>query len=88
MSHSIDKTAQVAAYIKRLPPEAKKELNRALSKLAKLEGDIKPLRNELEGFYRLRVGHHRVVFLYGDRKTIVCVYARHRSRVYEEFLPN
>jgi mRNA-degrading endonuclease RelE of RelBE toxin-antitoxin system len=51
-------------------------------------GDIKPLTDELEGFYRLRVGSHRVVFEYqiieGSR-VITCVFAGPRKWIYEVF---
>jgi mRNA interferase RelE/StbE len=52
---------QVAGWLRNLPPEAKRRVRAALKALKRWQGDIKPLRGELEGFYRLRVGRYRIV---------------------------
>ena len=45
------------------------------------EGDVKALSGHWDGYYRLRVGDHRVVFRMAP-EGIVIVRIRHRSEVY------
>ena len=75
--------AQVVDFVRRLPPEPRQRLRRALRDLARGKGDIKPLEAPLEGYCRLRVGGYRVVFAYGNRGTVECIFAEQRSIVYE-----
>ncbi len=79
---------QVARFIDSLAPEPRRLLRRALRALERESGDIRALEAELSGFYRLRVGRYRVIFHYlqhGDARVIRCVYANHRSLIYEVF---
>ena len=78
--------AQVVDFMRRLPPGPKSRLRRALRDLVKGRGDIKALEAPLEGYCRLRVGGYRIVFSYGNRRTIECVFAEQRSIVYELLL--
>ena len=75
--------AQVVAFVSRLPPEPKCRLRCALRDLAREQGDIKALEAPLEGYCRLRIGGYRVVFSYGKRGTLECIFAEQRSVVYE-----
>jgi mRNA interferase RelE/StbE len=75
-------------YLKRLAPAPRHALRLAIKKLAEEKGDIKPLCDELEGFHRLRVGSHRVIFEYeiiGGKRTVTCVFAGPRKWIYEVF---
>ena len=74
---------QVADFVRRLPPEPKQRLRRALRDLSREKGDIKALEAPLEGYCRLRIGGYRVVFSYRKRATIECIFAEQRSVVYE-----
>lgn len=47
--------------------------------------DLKPLRRELEGFYRLRVGDYRIVYHFELRQIIRLDYADIREVVYDVF---
>jgi mRNA-degrading endonuclease RelE of RelBE toxin-antitoxin system len=79
---------EVLDYLRQLSPKPRQAMRLAIKRLAKEEGDIKPLTDELEGFYRLRVGSHRVVFEYeiiDERRVITCVYAGPRKWIYEVF---
>jgi mRNA-degrading endonuclease RelE of RelBE toxin-antitoxin system len=78
--------AQVVAFVRALPPEPKARVRRALRGLVRERGDIKPLEPPLHGYCRLRVGGYRVVFAYGKRGTIECLFAEQRSVVYELLL--
>jgi mRNA-degrading endonuclease RelE of RelBE toxin-antitoxin system len=76
-------TAQVVDFVRRLPPEPRKRLRRALRELSSERGDIKALEAPLDRYCRLRVGGYRVLFAYGKRQTIECIFAERRSVVYE-----
>lgn len=77
---------QVVDFVRRSPPEPKARLRRALKELRQEKGDIKPLVSPLDGYCRLRVGGYRIVFAYGRRGTIECIFAEQRSVVYELLL--
>ncbi len=79
---------EVLDYLRRLPPQPRHALRVAIRGLARERGDIRPLTDELEGFFRLRVGEHRVVFKYevlDGGRTITCVFAGRRKWIYEVF---
>lgn len=79
---------EVIDYLRRLAPLPRHALRLTIKNLAHETGDIKPLTDELEGYYRLRVGSHRVVFEYqiieGNR-VITCIFAGPRKWIYEVF---
>ncbi len=70
-------------YQRTLAPEPRRALKAAILGLAHGRGDTKPLEDNLAGYYRLRVGTHRVVYRHVLDGSIVCVYAAARSIVYE-----
>lgn len=75
-------------YLLRLAPQPRHALRLAVKDLAQENGDIKALTDELEGFYRLRVGSHRIVFEYqviAGQRVITCVFAGPRKWIYEVF---
>ncbi len=79
---------EVLAYLRKLPPQPRHALRLAIKGLSEERGDIKPLSDELEGFLRLRVGSHRVIFEYemvGKKRLITCVFAGPRKWIYEVF---
>jgi mRNA-degrading endonuclease RelE of RelBE toxin-antitoxin system len=83
----ISASEQVAVWLAGLPPETKRRVRAALKELAASGRglDIQALRRELEGFYRLRVGDHRIVYHLGTRQTIYLDYVDLREVVYEAF---
>ncbi|MEI6175275.1 MAG: hypothetical protein WCS43_00165 [Verrucomicrobiota bacterium] len=79
---------EVVDYLRRLAPQPRHALRLAIKDLTHEKGDIKALTDELEGFYRLRVDSHRVVFEYqviADQRLITCVFAGPRKWIYEVF---
>ena len=81
-------TEEVLDYLRKLPPQPRHAIRVAIKGLGMEEGDIKPLTEELEGFHRLRVGSHRVLFEYEmirGRRTITSVFAGSRRWIYEVF---
>ncbi len=80
--------AEVVDHLRRLAPQPRHALRLAIKDLAHEKGDIKALTDDLEGFYRLRVGSHRVVFEYqiiASQRVITCVFAGPRKWIYEVF---
>ena len=79
---------EVLDYLRKLPPQPRHRLKVGIKGLAKERGDIKDLTEELEGFHRLRVGSHRVIFEYEmieGKRMITCVFAGSRRWIYEVF---
>jgi mRNA-degrading endonuclease RelE of RelBE toxin-antitoxin system len=76
---------QVAGWLRNLPPEPKQRVPAAIRGLERWQGDIKPLRGELESFYRLRVGGYRIVCRMITRSLVRLEYADTRDVVYEAF---
>lgn len=79
---------QVRDFVGSLAPQPRRLIRDALLRLGKEKGDIRALEGELEGFYRLRVGRYRIIFSFrraGRTRAIRCVYAAHRTLVYEVF---
>jgi len=81
----IELSQQALAYLRRLPPEPRSRIRRALRDLASDRGDIKAFEEPLDGYCRLRVGSYRVIFAYSRRRTVQCVFIEQRSIVYELF---
>jgi mRNA-degrading endonuclease RelE of RelBE toxin-antitoxin system len=85
LSYTVKVREQVRMYHSRLGPSERRAIKRGLAQLASEQGDIRALRERLEGYYRLRVGTYRVVFRYLPGRVIECVYINSRSLVYEVF---
>jgi mRNA-degrading endonuclease RelE of RelBE toxin-antitoxin system len=79
---------EVLDYLRRLAPKPRHAMCLAIKGLTREKGDIKLLTDELEGFHRLRIGSHRVIFEYeiiDAQRVITCVYAGPRKWIYEVF---
>ena len=76
---------QVAAFVRRLAPEPRRACRQALRGLSSGKGDVRQLEAPLDGSHRLRIGAYRVIFAYGAKRRIECVFAERRSLVYEVF---
>lgn len=85
MSYRVKVREQVWNFHGRLSLADRRAVKRALVQLANEEGDIRALRERLEGYYRLRVGVYRIVFRYLPGRVIECVYMNSRSLVYDVF---
>ena len=83
----ISASEQVQLWLAGLPPQTKRRARAALKGLAASarDLDLKALRRELEGFYRLRVGDHRIVYHLETKQTICLDYVDLREEVYEAF---
>jgi len=83
----ISASEQVQRWLSGLTPESKRQVRAALRGLERSGRnlDVKALRGELEGFYRLRVGGYRIVYHYGAGQIVYLDYAELRDEVYEAF---
>ena len=61
------------------------DIHNSLTGLASGRGDIRSLEEDLEGYYRLRVGKYRVVFRHDDDGKVYCVFIETRALVYQLF---
>ena len=77
--------AQVADFVRRMAPDPRRKLRRALRDLERGKGDIKPLEGPLQDYFRLRVGPYRVILSYSASRTVDCVFAERRNLIYEVF---
>jgi mRNA interferase RelE/StbE len=79
---------QVSAYAAKLHPEHRRAIKAAIRELAQGRGDHKALKNNLQGFHRLRVGRYRIIYELTENGSLECVFIEDRSVVYEEFTPS
>jgi mRNA interferase RelE/StbE len=49
--------------------------------------DVRPLTDQLTGFWRLRVGKYRVVFRHDEAGELIAEYLGPRTTVYRSFRP-
>ena len=85
MSYRVKIREQVWKFYARLGPQDRRAVKRALLQLATERGDIRSLRDRLDGYYRLRVGTYRVIFRYLEGRVIECVYMNDRALIYDVF---
>ena len=85
MNRRLRPAVQVIEFAKRLAPEPRRAVKRALEELRAERGDIRALEGALSGYYRLRVGKFRIVFAYAADGAIEAIFMEERSLVYELF---
>lgn len=85
MSRTVRPSAQVIAFARRLAPAPRRAVKQALIALQEERGDIGALEANLSGYYRLRVGRHRLIFAYAADGGIEVIFIEERSLVYEVF---
>lgn len=85
MSYRVQVREQVWKFYGQLGLQDRRAVKRAILELAGERGDIRALRDRLDGYYRLRVGSYRVVFHYLPGRVIECVYVNDRALVYDVF---
>lgn len=85
MSQTVRPSAQVIDFSRRLAPEPRRAVKKALADLREERGDILALEGDLSGYYRLRVGRHRIISCYAANGSIEAVFIEERHLVYEVF---
>jgi len=79
---------QVVDALKALHPGVRKDIRRALDELnAGKKRDVAALSGELSGFWRLRVGKHRIVFRNDEAGQLIAEFLGPRSTIYHDFRP-
>ena len=79
---------QVVGALKEMHPGVRKDIRRALDEVnAGKKRDITALTGELAGFWRLRVGKHRIVFRYDEVGQLMAEFLGPRSTIYRSFRP-
>ena len=74
--------------LKALHPGVRRDIRRALDEVnAGKKRDVAALTGELTGFWRLRVGKHRIVFRYDEVGQLMAEFLGPRSTVYRSFRP-
>lgn len=85
MSRVVRPSVQIIEYARRLAPEPRRAVKQALAGLREEKGDIRALEATLSGYYRLRVGRHRIIFNYAADGAIEAILIEERHLVYELF---
>jgi mRNA interferase RelE/StbE len=85
LSRTVRPSAQVVDFSRRLAPEPRRAVKKALADLREERGDIRALEGDLSGYYRLRVGRHRIIFSYASNGSIEAILIEERHLVYEVF---
>ena len=85
MTRIVRHSTQVIEYAKRLAPEPRRAIKHGLAELSHERGDIRSLEANLSGYYRLRVGRHRIIFSYAADGAIETIFIEERRLVYELF---
>jgi mRNA interferase RelE/StbE len=79
---------QVVDALKALHPGVRRDIRRALGEVnAGKKRDVSALSKELTGFWRLRVGKHRIVFRYDGSGQLIAEFLGPRNTVYQKFKP-
>jgi mRNA-degrading endonuclease RelE of RelBE toxin-antitoxin system len=84
----ISASEQVQLCLQGLPADARRRVRQSLRALAsgRVKAlDVIPLRRELDGFYRLRIGDYRLVYHLENGPAIRLDYADIRDVVYDTF---
>lgn len=76
---------QPLAFIRRQTPDARKALREALHEVERGCWVPIALTDELEGFYKLRVGSFRLILHATERAGFRVIFAERRNVVYELF---
>jgi len=85
MAYTVRPAVQVVEFTRRLAPEPRRAIKHALTALRNEQGDIKALEGNLTGYYRLRVGRHRIILAYAEKRVIEVIFVEERGIVYEIF---
>jgi mRNA interferase RelE/StbE len=85
MSRLLRPSLQVIAFVSRLAPQPRRAIKLALMAFCNEEGNICALEGNLSGYYRLRLGRHRIIFSYAADGAIEALFIEERQLVYEIF---
>ncbi len=78
----LDVSEEIRAFLRRLAPEPRKKVARALDGIEDGTARLEPLHEPLDRYYKLRSGRFRILCAVEDN-TVFALYAAERSIVYE-----
>ena len=85
MKFRVELREQVRRHYETLGLTHRRDVKRALKALAEGRSDPRALEAPLEGYYRLKIGSHRLIFRHAEGARIICAYLNTRKLVYEIF---
>jgi mRNA interferase RelE/StbE len=85
LNYKLKISPQVREFQAVLGLQHRRAVKQAIRDLAKEQGDIRALRDELSGYHRLKIGRHRLIFRYLPGRIIECIFIEERRLVYEMF---
>ena len=85
MNYKLKISRQVREFQAVLGLQHRRAVKQAIRDLAREQGDIRALRDELSGYHRLKIGRHRLIFRYAPGRIIECIFIEERRLVYEMF---
>jgi mRNA-degrading endonuclease RelE of RelBE toxin-antitoxin system len=75
--------AGVRELLRHLPPQLKRKVRHALKDILTEPGCGKPLQRELNGYWSLRIGQHRLIYRPDDAGSEIVAFGP-RKTIYEE----
>jgi len=85
LSRIVRPSTQVVEYARRLAPEPRRTVKHALVELRAERGDNCALEADLSGYYRPRIGRHRLIFSYASDDAIEALFIGERPLIYKVF---
>ena len=88
MRTKVEVAPQVKEFVRSLAPVPRRALTLAIKGLSQNAGKRKVLEGKLAGYHRLRVSGYRVIYVEKSQhgaRIIFCLFAEHRSVIYELF---
>lgn len=85
MKTTVEILPEASDFIRALAPAPRRKLRLAIRGLEHGRGDIKPLRDELDGLQRLRVDDYRVIFreCFRGQRVVRVIFVMKRDFGYE-----
>jgi mRNA interferase RelE/StbE len=81
MSHKLQLSSRTLKFLRKLDRSTRREILQVLKKIADDPYRSKPLRYELKGLYRARIGKYRIIFEINDN-IIFILSIEHRKKIY------
>ncbi len=75
-------TRRALRDIRKLPHQARREIEIALEQLAEDPRAGDPLHGDWKGYWKLRSGDHRIIYRITDHHVVEVQYVRHRREAY------
>jgi mRNA interferase RelE/StbE len=81
-------SSQVASVLTTLHPGVRRDIRRQLDHLDNDRPcDKKPLKGNLTGFHRLRIGKYRIIYSISSTGEAIAEFIGERNTVYDTFIP-